>query len=82
MPTIPPLADELRDAIALLRAHRHYRAALRLEKASANVFHPARAKPKKRVSRRVQLRTASGKHINIKLAFDDSQIEHPNATTD
>jgi hypothetical protein len=79
MPTIQPLADELRDAIALLRAHRYYRAALRLEKASSNVLQPARAK-KKKTARRVQLRTASGKHINIKLAFDDSQIQDTNAT--
>ena len=75
MPTIPPLADELRAALALLRAHHHYRAALRLEKASAAILQPERGKTKKQKARRVQLRTASGKYIKTKLAFDDSQIE-------
>lgn len=76
MPIIPPLADELRAAIALLREHRLYRAALRLEKHSANVLELKR-KSKKKTTRRVGLVSGSGKIVKIKLAYDAEQIEEP-----
>ena len=73
MPTIPPLETELRDAIALLRKHHMYRAALRLEKASARVLDAKR--PSKPAARRVQLVTASGKTIKLKLHYEHLPIE-------
>ncbi len=75
MPTIPPLETELRDAIALLREHKLYRAALRLEKNSARVLGTKRrTKP---AARRVQLVTGSGKTIKLKLRYEHLQTEEP-----
>ncbi len=77
MPTIPPLADELRAAILLLRERGFDRAALRLEEMSPRILKPKSKRKKKTPARRVGLISGSGKIVHIKLRYDAEQIEEP-----